>query len=54
MTYRDVGDREAHKGGVYICMGLIHFVGQQQLTPHCKTIILKLKKKVLTLAITAD
>ena len=30
---------------MYICVGLIHFVVQQKLTPHCKTIILQLKKK---------
>ena len=40
--------REVQEGGdmgIYVCIWLIHFVVQQKLTQHCKTIILQLKKR---------
>ena len=33
------------RGGVYIHIGLIHLLVQQNLSQHCKAIILQLKKK---------
>jgi len=33
------------KEGIYVYMWLIHGVGRQKPTQHCKTIILQLKKK---------
>ena len=38
------GGRETQEGGdmgIYVCVELIHFVIQQKLTHHCKTIILQ-------------
>ena len=40
--------REAHEGGdIYIYLRLIHIVVQQELTQHCKVVILQLKKSHL-------
>ena len=43
-TWDREGGREAQEGGdmgVYVCIGLIHFVVQQKLTQYCETIILQ-------------
>ena len=39
-----VGGR-LQREGIYVYIELIHFVVQQELTQHCKAIILQLKKK---------
>ena len=39
------GGREAHEGGVYVYMKLIHVVVQQKRTQYYKAVILQLKHK---------
>ena len=41
------GGRELPEGGICVHIELIHFVVQQKLTQHCKTIILQLRKNFL-------
>ena len=41
------GGRELPEGGICVHIELIHFVVQQKLTQHCKTIILQLRKNLL-------
>ena len=37
--------RHSRREGIYVDIGLIHFVVQQKPTQHCKAIMLQLKKK---------
>ena len=39
------GGGRSQREGIYIYIELIHFIVQQELTQHCKAIILQFKKK---------